>query len=596
MARKNKYKKGLSKSFFSSFLILLAALTIVAALILAVLGINKSRDLRSKASGENQYVLNPRLRFGTSFAGVTKNPDGSQTSRSVDEMQWRELGVSWYLDWDYRGGPREGLEYLGLIGAYGEQYSEARCDRLKEEIRKNPQKFPDRMIWAIGNEIFYQPQSDPFTPATYPAHYKAFYDCLKSINPTFRVSPGAIVGTKEYFKQFGKYNEELYREMLTNYQNQFGTNMPIDIFVSHAYLMNYDNEADPNNFKEEVRRQRQIMKDYGWQDKELWIAEFGVLRPGSGEQVTLSRFMDGTIRYLMTDEQKDLSLGNPQDDFRLVQRFAWFILNEDKGGVWYYAHSALAETNTGQLTPLGLKYKQLIESYSGVSNPPNLPPTVAPPAACPAQCNYIERNPATIANYCQGHGVICNPPKTYATNLSCHAGQGSNACRWTNYGPNCQLPNCTGCACVAPSPTSLSFPLNRSSSQSSLSLILDQSRTVTYTPQKISGIWQNIFTFSPTKAGKLDKVELCVSGQGTLNLQLNTGDKSATITVNYQDPKNASLCRWFSFNFSNKPSLNPAINYSFTFTATGNLNVHRGTISGGGWNNAWARKIWLLVI
>ncbi len=80
--------------------------------------------------------------------------------------------------------------------------------------------------------------------------------------------------------------------------------------------------------------------------------------------------------------------------------------------------------------------------------------TVAPsvaPTACPAQYDFIESNQSAINTYCRSVGqAACSAPKVWAS-LSCHRA----VTGWSSFGPACTSPYCTGCACVAPSPTTM---------------------------------------------------------------------------------------------------------------------------------------------
>ncbi|MCL5090448.1 MAG: glycosyl hydrolase [Patescibacteria group bacterium] len=348
--------------------------------------------------GASIYENYPQLRFGASFNSQLTLSNG-QKVQAQDYLPWKNLGVTWYMDWSYTGGARDGLDYVALVGAYSSgAYTAAKCNTLKQTITAHPERYqPEHVVFAVGNEIMYQPQSCPFTPETYPAQYKAWYDCVKSINPNYRVSPGAIVGTKEYFKQFGKRNEELYRQMLTNYRNKYGINMPIDVFVTHTYLLGWTNEADVNFFKEEVKAQRKLMKDFGWQDKEMWISEYTVLSPS--DEVTMKRFMEGTINYIMSNEQINTNLGNPNDGNRMVQRFAWFILTDVVSG---YRHTLLADLDTAAITPLGSKYQSLVQKYglglptpsstSSCSCPSGIPSKLSGNANCDSVVDRADLN------------------------------------------------------------------------------------------------------------------------------------------------------------------------------------------------------------
>jgi hypothetical protein len=65
------------------------------------------------------------------------------------------------------------------------------------------------------------------------------------------------------------------------------------------------------------------MKGKGWQNRPLWIAEYGVL--GSFSQSKAQAFMRSSWDFMRT--AKDTGTGYKPDNYRLVQRWAWFSGN-----------------------------------------------------------------------------------------------------------------------------------------------------------------------------------------------------------------------------------------------------------------------------
>ena len=93
------------------------------------------------------------------------------------------------------------------------------------------------------------------------------------------------------------------------------------------------------------------MKSHGEQDKALIVSEYGIPMPaeyGFGAQ-RVTDFMLGTFDTMLT--AADPELGYPADDYRLVQRWAWFSLADDT-----YATGNLIDRADGGLTPLGRAY------------------------------------------------------------------------------------------------------------------------------------------------------------------------------------------------------------------------------------------------
>jgi len=116
---------------------------------------------------------------------------------------------------------------------------------------------------------------------------------------------------------------------------------------------------------------------------------------------------------------------------------------------------------------------------------------------------------------------------------------------------------------------------------------LDQSGGKTYTRQQIGWGWGvgNPLQFSPYTWGKLDKVELYVSGSGKIQVKvIEAGGQDLTEIVEQQVRRSG----WLSFDFTQEPELKLGRNYVITFRAKwGTIYVHRGN------NWAWAYKVYI---
>ena len=75
---------------------------------------------------------------------------------------------------------------------------------------------------------------------------------------------------------------------------------------------------------------------------------------------------------------KDEEIGYPGDDYRLVQRFGWFILNNTPGTPNQWSQ-ILASYADGSLTKYGVAFKKASQKYAGTrSVTPTPTPTVTP--------------------------------------------------------------------------------------------------------------------------------------------------------------------------------------------------------------------------
>lgn len=142
--------------------------------------------------------------------------------------------------------------------------------------------------------------------------------------------------------------------------------------------------------------------------------------------------------------------------------------------------------------------------------------------------------------------------------------------------------------------TSAPFPTTRPTSSlpttspsCSLTSVLDQAGGATYTAQRLTNAWGIglPITYIPTKNGKLDKVDLFVSGAGIVQVRAY-GQNVSTEVLSKNINTNAG--QWFTFDFTNEISVAKNQQYTITFrTASGTINVHRGN------NWDWARRIYI---
>ena len=171
---------------------------------------------------------------------------------------------------------------------------------------------------------------------------------------------------------------------------------------------------------------RRWMKDHGQQNKPLIISEYGVLMAlGYGFPADrVNDFMTASLTYLLNATDPDL--GYPSDGNRLVQRWAWFSLNEcpydadPEYPAWGF-NGALFDwqpaTYPGEITKHGEHWVELMNSWPLPSPTPSTTPaprifrrevedgTVYEPMAegydeSASSCNYVKVPPG------QGGGSV----------------------------------------------------------------------------------------------------------------------------------------------------------------------------------------------
>jgi len=277
-----------------------------------------------------------------------------------------KLGLGWYLAWKTFENPRkpEGVEFWQMIRVREEGFRPNKAT-IQRVIRANP-----GATWLIGNEpdVIWQ---DNVTPARYAEWYHELYYLLKEADPTCQVAIGGVTQPTSLRLQ--------YLEMvLSFYQTRYGEVMPVDIWNIHNFILReergswgvdippgltvnqgilyeLDDHDDLEVFKAQIINFRQWLADRGQRDKPLIVSEFGILMPedyGFGPE-RVQRFLYGTYEFMLTatDEQ----IGYPADDNRLVQRWAWYSLSDNR-----YSTGNFIDFATGDLTSLGQAHQKFI--------------------------------------------------------------------------------------------------------------------------------------------------------------------------------------------------------------------------------------------
>ena len=298
---------------------------------------------------------NPVERFGV---GVPFPPFEGQAAEA--------LTLGWYLSWRVAEAPAKpnGLEFWQMIrvGEEGFRPDEA---TLRQIAAANP-----GTTWLIGNEpdVIWQ---DNVTPERYAELYHELYHLLKGSDPKNQIAIGGVTQPTPLRLQ--------YLEMiLASYEQQFGEPMPVDIWNIHNFILpevrdswgvdippgltaeqgvlyGIDDHDDLEIFKAQLVAFRQWMADNGRRDKPLIVSEYGILMPedyGFGPE-RMQRFLYGTYEIMLT--ATDEKLGYPADDHRLVQRWAWYSLSDNR-----YATGNLIDFTTGDLTKLGQAHQQFV--------------------------------------------------------------------------------------------------------------------------------------------------------------------------------------------------------------------------------------------
>jgi hypothetical protein len=242
-------------------------------------------------------------------------------------------------------------------------------------------------MWLLGNEPDCIWQGN-IVPEEYAHIYHEFYTFIKGRDPTSMVAPGGIV-------QATPLRFQWLNRVLETYQQSYGTKMPVDVWNIHNAIVNekkggwgaeippgidaeegrilpndfHDND-NMDIFRQQIRAFRQWMKDNGYGGYSLIISEFGVLMPEilGFDAARVNAFMSATFDYLQN--ATDPNLGDPNDGYRLVQRWAWFSLDFPAydPAIGYGFNGNLFDPQSATLTPMGYHYAQHTSGLPAVTH------------------------------------------------------------------------------------------------------------------------------------------------------------------------------------------------------------------------------------
>ncbi len=338
-------------------------------------------DAQMQGNGPPYVYANGRFGFGLS--------DSASHALVNDKPTY--LNAGWYWDWAARGSSQlPPLDYVQTIRLHpvisgGVQIGYT-ASPTGSALRAATQAQPGA-IWFVGNEPDCHAM-DNMHSEWYARAYHDMYQQLKAADPTAQVGFGSIVQPTPM--------RLLYlQRVLDTYQAEYGEMLPTDLWVTHSYILCED--CYPNNppsepfawgacyvpdwpsqtaseqvsatfysvydhwntdiFASRIITLRRWMADHGYRDQPLLISEYGVLFYDALLQGTLHQdpdtvnreFMQQTFDWMRTASDPDI--GYPEDDNRLVQRWAWFSL--EHGG---YPGGSLFNPSTNEPEYVGTVY------------------------------------------------------------------------------------------------------------------------------------------------------------------------------------------------------------------------------------------------
>lgn len=292
---------------------------------------------------------------------------GVNGSTSVD---FPSLRAGWYIDYTAsatpsKPGDTEFFPVIRLVQTSPTTYDYSpKGQVLLDSIAANP-----KVHWLIGNEPDRRGFQDDIEPQLYAEAYHELYNLIKANDPDAQVIAGTIV-------QPTPVRLKYLDLVLSSYQQKYSQAMPVDGWSIHNFILNEVScEYDPGNcwgagippginddfgevltiqqndsidlFKERIVRFRQWMKDNGYGGDPLYLTEYGVLMPQDFgfDFARVNAFMSASFDYMST--AVDAQLGDPNDEYRLVQRWAWYSTTDSSFNGWLFDGATKAPTPYG---------------------------------------------------------------------------------------------------------------------------------------------------------------------------------------------------------------------------------------------------------
>lgn len=303
---------------------------------------------------------------------------GVNAPRSIAPYDVAPLRVGWYLTYGASAAPARpgGIEYHPLITLQQtgpESYTASPSGAgLDAAIAANP-----GAVWYIGNEPDRRVYQNDMEPQVYARAYHDLYTYIKAADPTARIFAGSIVQPTPLRLKYLDLVLEAYRTL-------YGEQMPVDGWSIHNFILNEascdhfppsqcwgaeippgldDKEGlrvdvqDNDNFTlfvEQIERFRRWTTERGYQGAPVYLSEYGVLMPAGWGFIPdftperVNAFMNKTFDYLLS--ATDPVHGDPNDGYRLIQRFSWFSTDDTQ------FNGRLFEPDTKARTAIGDNY------------------------------------------------------------------------------------------------------------------------------------------------------------------------------------------------------------------------------------------------
>jgi len=256
-------------------------------------------------------------------------------------FDWTSPRPGWYLNWSTKSYT-ESSPQAQTLGMEFTPMLRLRANGLHPDLATIYRQAKERpgMVWLVGNEPDVRWQDDA-TPEEYACQYYRAWHAIKLADPSAQVAIGGI-------SQVTPLRLRYLEAVLDSYQKQFGKPMNVDVWNIHTFVLrekagewgvdlppgfedatdgilwDVEDHDDLRLVEGQVRHMRDWMAAQGERDKPLYITEYGILIPEEFG-FTPSRVINFMVKsFDLFDSLRDETLGYPQDENRLVQRWVWF--------------------------------------------------------------------------------------------------------------------------------------------------------------------------------------------------------------------------------------------------------------------------------
>ena len=144
--------------------------------------------------------------------------------------------------------------------------------------------------------------------------------------------------------------------VLREEKDSWGAGLPVGLSFSQGELYEIEQHGDISIFQQNLINFRKWMKENNYQNTPLVVTEYGILLPEEFgySQEFIATYLKDTSEWMLT--YQDQEIGFPEDNFRLVQKFAWFSLSDPN-----FPSANLAHLDKKTLTQVGDAFKSITQ-------------------------------------------------------------------------------------------------------------------------------------------------------------------------------------------------------------------------------------------